>query len=183
MSHMAYEPQRGAAIRLPVPTARRGGLRGALRSVWTAPTTLVGFAAAAMTGCGKAERIGSDAARAWLFRLPAGRLRGFRAIAIGHVIIVQESVLERHGAWLLAHELSHTRQHDWLGPAYLPAHAVLQLVSILIYLVRPLAKYAPSHAYNPLERRFMCVPIDALVDPPRAGEPFDSVLRAFGLMR
>src|ERR1700758_69010 len=65
----AYEPQRGAAVRLSVPTARRGGLRAVLRAVWTAPTTWVGFAAAAMTGCGRGERIGSDAARAWRFRL------------------------------------------------------------------------------------------------------------------
>jgi hypothetical protein len=173
---------RDAAIRLSIPTDRTGGPRRLLLDVWTAPTTLIGFAVATIVGCGKAERVGGPAARAWLFRVPVGRLTGWRAIAIGHVIIVHETLLERHGAWLLAHELSHTRQHDWLGPAYLPAHAVLQLISVLIYLVRPLAQYAPTHAYNPLERRFMCVPIDALVHPPPAGEPWDSVLRAFGLL-
>jgi hypothetical protein len=87
------------------------------------------------------------------------------------------------GLGAIAHELSHSRQHDWLGPMYLPIQAVLELLSVLIYLVRPLGKYSPWHAYNPLERIFICVPIDVIVNPPPAGDLADRVLQAFGLMR
>ena len=68
------------------------------------------------------------------YRLP---LRGFGAIAIGHVIILEPGFLELHGPWLLAHELSHTRQHDWLGPAYLPVHAILQAMSVVPASLQP----------------------------------------------
>ena len=94
---------------------------------------------------------------------PAGRaLQGFGAIAIGHAIIVEPAFLERYGPWLLAHELAHTLQHDWLGPAYLPSHALSQLTSALIYAFRRRPGFSPWHTYNPLERIFICVPADAV---------------------
>ncbi|MBV9969095.1 MAG: hypothetical protein JO228_03850, partial [Xanthobacteraceae bacterium] len=84
--------------------------------------------------------------------------------------------------WLLAHELSHARQHDWLGPAYLPAHAILLALSAAISLVRPVAGFSRWHAHNPLERLLICVPIDALAMASRPqGALADEVLRAFGL--
>lgn len=169
-------------VRIEVPATRKGGALGLLRALWTMPTALVGHAAAWMCGCGTPERIGAPATRAWLYRLPPVRFRGFGAIAIGHAIIVEPAFLERRGDWLLAHELAHTLQHDWLGPAYLPAHALSQLISALIYAIRPRTGYSPWHTYNPLERVFICVPVDAVADPPA---PEDrnaaSVLRAFGL--
>ncbi len=167
---------------LTIPTARPGGAIGALRHAWTAPTNLIGHAMARMLGCGRPQHIGGDATRASLYCLPAGRLTVWRAVAIGHVIIVEPALLERHGRWLLAHELSHARQHDWLGPIYLPAHVMLLALSGVISLIRPVARFSPWHAYNPLERVLICVPIDALaVPPPPQGALADDILEAFGL--
>jgi hypothetical protein len=168
--------------RISIPAARKGGALGVLRGVWTAPTTLVGHAAALLLGCGRPQRIGGEAARAWLYRLPAGRFKRARAVAIGHVIIVEPALLERHGRWLLAHELAHTRQHDWLGPVYLPAHATLLFLSAVMSSLRPIAGFSPWHAYNPLERALICVPIDVVaVPPPPESALADGVLHAFGL--
>jgi hypothetical protein len=166
--------------RLSIPTARRRGAIGALRRAWTAPTNLVGHAIARMLGCGSPQHIGGEATHAALYCLPAGRLTAWRAVAIGHVVIVEPALLARHGRWLLAHELSHARQHDWLGPAYLPVHAMLLALSGVISLVRPVAKLSPWHAYNPLERVLIDVPIDAIVRPPE-GDLADDVLQAYGL--
>jgi hypothetical protein len=168
--------------RFSIPSARRGGAIGALRRAWTAPTNLVGHATARTLGCGRPQSIGGEATRASLYCLPAGRLTAWRAVAIGHVIIVEPALLARHGRWLLAHELSHARQHDWLGPFYLPAHATLLALSAVISLVRPVARFSRWHAYNPLERVLICVPIDALAVPPSPqGALADDVLKAFGL--
>ena len=164
-----------------VPTRRQRGLLGAALAVWTAPTTFLGHAFARLSGCPEADRIDASGASAWLYRLPPGRIGGFGAVAIGHVIILEPAFLERHGPWLLAHELSHTRQHDWLGPAYLPLHAILQAVSVVFYFIRPIAKFSPWHAYNPLERVLICVPIDVIVDGPPEGELASKILREFGL--
>jgi hypothetical protein len=131
----------------------------------------------------EAERIDAPGARAWLYRLPAGRFRGFGAITIGHVIIIEPKFLELHGLRLLAHELSHARQHDWLGPTYLPLHAFLQAISVLLYFIRPIAKFSAWHAYNPLERALLCVQIDVIVDErPPEGELASKVLHAFELI-
>jgi hypothetical protein len=168
--------------RLAIPTARRSGAIGALRSAWTAPTNLIGHATARMLCCGRPRLIGGEATPASLYCLPAGRLTAWRAVAIGHVIIVEPALLARHGRWLLAHELSHARQHDWLGPAYLPTHAMLLALSAVIFLFRPVARFSRWHAYNPLERVLICVPIDALAAPtPPHGTLADDVLEAFGL--
>jgi hypothetical protein len=168
--------------RLSMATARRAGAIGAMRRAWTAPTNLVGHAIARTLGCGRPQPIGGEATRASLYCLPAGRLTAWRAVAIGHVIIVEGGLLARHGRWLLAHELSHARQHDWLGPIYLPAHALLLALSALISLIRPRAAFSPWHAYNPLERVLICVPIDALaLSPPPQGAVADDILKSFGL--
>ncbi len=169
-------------VRIGVPALRRGGALGLLRALWTAPVTLTGHAAARICGCGRPERIGGPATRAWLYRLPRGWFSGFGAIAIGHAIIVEPVFLRRYGAWLLAHELAHTCQHDWLGPAYLPLHGLAQLTSALIYAFRPRPGFSPWHTYNPLERIFICVPVDAVTAPPPPGDIHAAnVLRAFGL--
>src|SRR5262249_46981775 len=120
-----------------IPAVRRGGVLGICRRMWTMPTTLIGHAAAWLLGCRNPQPIGGQATRASLYCLPAGRFKGWRAVAIGHVIIVEPAFLAKHGAWLLAHELSHTRQHDWLGPVYLPVHAMLLLLSMAIFFFRP----------------------------------------------
>jgi len=168
--------------RISIPTARKGGALGAFRKAWTAPTTLIGHAVARLLGCRGPERIGGQATNAWLYRLPARRFNDWRGIAIGHVVIVEPGFLAVRGRWLLAHELSHARQHDWLGPTYLPVHAMLLLLSAVMFLFRPISKFSPWHAYNPLERVLICVPIDVIADPPPPeGALADGVLRAFGL--
>jgi hypothetical protein len=154
---------------------------GAVRAVWTAPTTMAGHAIARLAGCGRPQRIGGPAARAWLYRLPEGRLKGFGAIAVGHAIIVEPELLARRGVWLLAHELAHTCQHDWLGPFYLPLHGLLQVLSAVIYFILGGGPYSPVHAYNPLERLFICVPVDIMDGPVPHGEAARRVLLAFGL--
>ncbi len=168
-------------VRIVAPTYRQSGAFAVIRAIWTAPTTLFGRAAARICGCGKPKRIGGGAARAWLYVLPPGRFKRLGAIALGHAVIVSPALLEQCGVWLLAHELSHTRQHDWLGPAYLPAHALCQMLSTALYALRPLPGFTPWHAYNPLERIFLCVPIDAVLEPPQGDERAAAVLRAFGL--
>jgi hypothetical protein len=169
-------------IRLKVPAPRRSGCFAVWRAIWTAPTTLLGHLAARAMGCGPPEPIGGPAAAAHLYRLPPGRCRRCSAIAIGHVVIVQPALLDRLGPWLLAHELSHVRQHDWLGPLYLPAHALAQAASIAMSLIRPVAGLTPWHAHNPLERRLLCVPIDVLAVPHfPTGPHADAVLAGFGL--
>jgi hypothetical protein len=168
--------------RLKVPTPRSFGLFVFWRAVWTAPTTLIGHVAARLAGCGPPEPIGSAACRASLYRLPRDRCRRCSAIALGHVVIVEPVLLDRLGPWLLAHELSHVRQHDWLGPLYPPAHALAQAASTALSLVRPVAGLTPWHAHNPLERTLLCVPIDVLAAPHRPSGPHaEAVLAAFGL--
>lgn len=168
--------------RISIPAARKSGAIGAFREAWTAPTTLIGHAVARLLGCGRPERIGGQATEAWLYRLPAGCFERLRGIAIGHVIIVEPAFLAARGPWLLAHELSHTRQHDWLGPIYLPVHAMLLFLSAVMFFFRPVPKFSPWHAYNPLERALICVPIDVIADPPAPkGALADRVLAAFGL--
>ena len=181
--HHTFWRRKTKMRRLSVPTPRRRGLLGAVVAVWTAPTTLLGHAIARVSGCPAAQRIDASGARAWLYRLPPNWFRGFDAIAIGHVIILEPRFLQLHGLWLLAHELSHTRQHDWLGPTYLPLHAFLQAISVVLYFIRPIAKFSAWHAYNPLERALLCVPIDVIVDErPPEGELASKVLHAFGLV-
>jgi hypothetical protein len=165
-----------------VPRERTGGIIRPLRALWTAPTTLLGRGLARLAGCGPGERVGGHAVSAYLYRLPPGRLRGLGAIALGHAIVVEPEFIRGREAWVLAHELSHARQHDILGPGYLPMHALCQLASVLICLVRPIRGYPPQHAYNPLERALLCVPFDVLTqDEPPCGVRAAELLRAFGL--
>jgi len=157
-------------------------MRAAFRRVWTAPTNLIGHSTARLLGCRKPQRIGGQATSAWLYVLPTGRFKSWRAVAIGHIIIVEPGLLAEHGRWLLAHELSHARQHDWLGPTYLPVHATLLFLSTVMFFFRPIAKFSPWHAYNLLERVLICVPIDVIADPPPPqGAVAENVLCAFGL--
>ncbi len=165
-----------------VPRVRAAGIVRLLRVIWTAPTTLLGRGLARLVGCGPAQRLGGSVAPGYLYRLPPGRLRGLGAIALGHAIVVEPEFIRGREAWVLAHELSHARQHDFLGPTYLVAHLLCQLVSVLVCLVRQIRGYPLQHAYNPLERAFLCVPFDVLAQPelprgPRAQE----LLSAFGL--
>jgi hypothetical protein len=130
------------------------------------------------------QRIGGPAASAALYRLATTAFtRQLGAMAIGHVILAENDfIAARRGRWVLAHELSHTRQHAWLGPLYMPVHLLLQLLSALLSLVRPLRGFPPQHAYNPLERIALYVPFDVLVDVTSMSTPEgERILEAFGV--
>jgi len=133
--------------------------------------------------CGRPERLDSHATRAWLYVLPEDRwFSRWGAVTLGHAVLAsRRSISGERGRWVLAHELSHTRQHDWLGPAYIPAHLLFQLISIGLFLVRPVPGCTARHAYNPLERVFLDVPFDVLFrsDRRRAADP--RALDAFGV--
>jgi hypothetical protein len=105
------------------------------------------------------------------------------AVAIGHVVVAERSFISGYrGRWVLAHELSHARQHDWLGPAYLPLHMLCQIASVVLTRMRPMPGFTPVHAYNPLERLLLHVPFDVLLESEESltsGDP--RVLNAFGL--
>lgn len=156
----------------------------ALRETWNLPTNLLGHALGWLLTRHRPERIGGAAASAALYRLRSTAFsRALRAIAIGNVILAEtEFVSGEGGRWVLAHELSHTRQHAWLGPFYLPVHLAFQVVSVLGFLLRPLAGFPPQHAYNPLERRILYVPFDVLLDPSRVSDANrQQIWRAFGV--
>jgi hypothetical protein len=52
----------------------------------------------------------------------------------------------------------------------------------VIFFFRPIVGFSRWHAYNPLERFLIGVPIDVVADPPSPQDPVaDGVLRAFGL--
>jgi hypothetical protein len=59
---------------------------------------------------------------------------------------------------------------------------MLLFFSMVMFLFRPVAKFLPWHAYNPLECALICVPIDLVVDPPLSDDALsERVLHAFGL--
>jgi hypothetical protein len=152
--------------------------------VWTLPTNLIGHTVGCVACRSLPRRLKGPAGTAWLYLLPHGSwLRRVGAVAIGHVVLAERSFVSGdRGRWVLAHEMSHTRQHDWLGPAYLPLHALFQLTSILLTRVRPASGFPALHAYNPLERILLHVPFDVLLESEESlscGDP--RVLNAFGV--
>ena len=154
------------------------------RWVWTLPTNLVGHTVGSLACRCLNQRLKGPAGTAWLYLLPQGSwLRWVGAAAIGHVVLANRSFVSgNRGRWVLAHEMSHTRQHDWLGPAYLPLHALFQVTSIALTRVRPLPGFSALHAYNPLERVLLHVPFDVLLESEEtlsSGDP--RVLNAFGV--
>jgi hypothetical protein len=55
-------------------------------------------------------------------------------------------------------------------------------LSMVMSFFRPIAGFSRWHAYNPLERVLICVPIDALaVSPAPEGALADDIFLAFGL--
>ncbi len=171
-----------SVIRVPAPRSNHP-LITALRWVWTLPTSVIGHAVGfAVTGT-RPVSIGSQAAKAWLYvcSLDVG---AFRAVTIGNVIICASgcSVGGQQRRVILAHELSHVRQHHWLGPLYLPFHGIAQLISIGIWMVRPRAGISRKHAYNPLEETYICVPYSAIAQSTsQLSERVATALTAFGV--
>jgi hypothetical protein len=170
-------------LHLPSPRSRNRVL-SVLRWLWTLPTTLVGHAIGAIVCQCRPREVGSDVARAHLYVLPdASLFRRIGAVTIGHVIICSpQFICGELGRLVLAHELSHVRQHDWLGPFYLPVHLVAQLVSVVLYWLHPVPRSTPQHSHNPLELTFLAVPYSALREyEPPFPERVTLVLRRFGV--
>jgi hypothetical protein len=170
---------------------RRGPLRwwGLL---WTLPTNLLGNLAGLLASGGPPVRVKGSAASAWLYAIRPGLgLDWVGAVTLGHAILHRPRMFDgRRGQLILAHELAHTRQHDWLGPLYLPLHIVAQSASALISLFTA-RHHSRVHDHNPLEQTFICLGASAY-DALAAGDTFstpdgrcdaDAMLAAFGLPR
>lgn len=141
---------------------QRTGVRAWLRGLWTLPTNLFGHLAGFALGR-YVGQVRAVSARAWLFELrrvpDAWR---YRAVTLGNVVLFRPGTFDTlEGRVVLAHELAHTRQHDVLGPLYLPLHAMAQATSAGLCLVRPIEGASPPHAYNPLEQTWIAVGADA----------------------
>jgi hypothetical protein len=174
---------------LPRPRATRGP-RAWLRALWTAPTNLIGHLAGLLVSGGRPHVVRGPAARAWLYPIRDGLgLNWVAAVTLGHAILYRPGMFDgRRGRLILAHELAHTRQHDWLGPAYLPLHILAQTVSALLSIGRP-PRHSRVHDNNPLEQTFICLGASAY-EPLAYGDHIpgapancdgNAMLAAFGL--
>jgi hypothetical protein len=170
-------------------------LRGPARwlwRLWTLPTNLLGHAAGLLASGARPTRVSGPAASAWLYRIRPGRgLDWVGAVTLGHAILYRRDILEGPlGRLILAHELAHTRQHDWLGPLYLPLHILAQSTSAFISLFAS-RHHSRVHDHNPLEQTFICLGASGYGRLAR-GETFatpagdcdaEAMLAAFGLGR
>lgn len=145
---------------------RRGPLLGLLRALWTLPTNLIGHVAGLAVSGRRPRRVEGPAAAGWLYPVRPGiGLDWVGAVTLGHVILHRPSIFAGlRGRAVLAHELAHTRQHDVLGPAYLPLHILAQTTSALLSFVLPGHVTSRVHAYNPLEHTFICLGAQACHD-------------------
>lgn len=159
----------------------------ALRFAWTFPTNALAHLACRFLVSGKSpERVGGRAAAGWIYPLRRGiGLDWVRAVTLGHVILYQAGLFEgTKGRAILAHELAHTRQHDLLGPLYLPVHLAAQAASALISLFTGRPVHSRVHDHNPLEQTFICIAAAAPDDWPaqvvKAGVDPKALLGEFG---
>ena len=170
-------------VRWPRPRSRRVLARMA-RWLWTLPTNLVGHLAGLIVSGRLPKRVGGAAATAWLYQIRPGMGLGWvGAVTLGHAILHRPGFLggdDLHARLTLAHELGHCRQHEWLGPLYLPLHIVAQAVSALLSIGRPVA-VSRVHDRNPLEQTFICLAAGATRAPLPAGVDTAAFLDAFGV--
>ncbi|MFO0693766.1 MAG: DUF4157 domain-containing protein [Polyangiales bacterium] len=159
---------------------RRHPLVVALRSVWTAPTTAIGHLAGLFVARGvPPRRVSGPLAEATFYPIRRPGLAFFGAVTLGHVVLIHDRAYRgRNGRIVMAHELAHTRQHDVLGPFYLPLHGLAQLVSAAISLVRPRGRSA-VHTYNPLEQTWIAFSFDAIEVAAAWPEARDAELEGF----
>lgn len=159
----------------------------ALRGLWTLPTNLLGHLAGRVLSGGPPMRVEGPAAVGWIYPIrPGWGFDWVGAVTLGHAILHCRRTFDGPiGRAVLAHELAHTRQHDVLGPLYLPLHILAQSTSALLSLVVPGHVGSRVHAYNPLEHTFICLGAQACYDLARGeyqGEfPSERFLAEFGL--
>ena len=158
-----------------------------VRGIWTLPTNLLGHLAGLLVSGRWPRRVGGPAATGWLYPIRRGLgLDWVGAVTLGHAILYRPGLLDGltlSARLTLAHELSHTRQHDWLGPLYLPLHILAQSVSAVLSCClgeRPVVSRV--HDHNPLEQTFICIAAGATHGPlPRSeGVDTEELLAAFG---
>lgn len=170
---------------LPRPRSRRP-LVVALRSAWTAPTTAFGHLAGLFVAKGvPPRRIAGPLAEATFYPIRRPGLAFFGAVTLGHVVLIHDRAYRgRNGRIVMAHELAHTRQHDVLGPLYLPLHGLAQLVSAGISFFRPRGRSA-VHTYNPLEQTWIALSFDAIEEaaasPESRADELEGFLEAWGV--
>ncbi len=172
-------------IRLPRPR-RQALVARALRAIWTFPTNALGWAACRLLSGRPGVRVGGPAATAWIYAIRPGLPLPRGAVTLGHHILYAQGMFDgRRGRLVLAHELAHTRQHDWLGPAYLPLHIASQALSALASLFAGAPRHSRIHDFNPLEQTFICIAAGATdawpLDATREGLGEDRLLREFGV--
>jgi hypothetical protein len=155
-----------------------------VRGVWTLPTNLLGHAAGLLVSGGRPRRVGGPAARGWLYPIRDRiGLDWVGAVTIGHAILHRPGLLDTDtlpARLTLAHELAHTRQHDRLGPLYLPSHILAQTLSALLSIGRPVV-FTRVHDRNPLEQTWIAI---SASETRRAGGPtpqIEALLRDFGV--
>jgi hypothetical protein len=143
-----------------LPTARADGiLARILRAVWTLPTNVLGHAIGLVVSGELPRRVGGRAARGWVYPIREGLpLHFIGAITLGHAIVHRRGMFDGlEGRLVLAHELAHTRQHDWLGPFYLPLHVTAQTISFAVSLFSGPPVFSRVHDHNPLEQTFIAI--------------------------
>ena len=104
-------------------------------------------------------------------------------MTLGHVILHRPGMLDGptlEARLTLAHELAHTRQHDRLGPFYLPLHILSQAASALLTRGKPV-DVSRVHDLNLLEQTFIAVPSSAPRAPQASDAEVSAVLAAFGV--
>jgi hypothetical protein len=174
-------------VRWPRPRSRSPGWR-LLRGLWTSPTNVLGHLAGLLVSGRLPRRVGGLAASGWLYPIRGGwGLDWVGAVTLGHAILHRPGLLDGRSLrarLTLAHELAHTRQHDWLGPLYLPAHILAQAVSAaLSFAGRRPPVVSRVHDHNPLEQTFICIAAGATRGPIARAEGVDTeeFLAAFGV--
>jgi hypothetical protein len=170
-------------VRLPRPRSRLALVR-LIRDLWTLPTNLIGHAAGLLVSGRLPRRVGGPAAVGWLYPIRSGLgLDWVGAVTLGHAIVHRPGLLDNgtpRARLTLAHELAHTRQHDLLGPLYLPLHLLAQAASAVITLGRATI-VSRVHDENPLEQSFICIPASATHGPLPDDVDLPELLRAFGV--
>jgi hypothetical protein len=133
---------------------------------------------------GRSRRVGGPAARARVYPIRPGLgLDWVGAVTLGHAILARPGFLDGDGLsarLTLAHELAHTRQHDWLGPLYLPLRVASQLVSAALSLGRR-PEVSRVHDHNLLEQTLICISAGAAHPPGPPGMDVERFLAEFGV--
>jgi hypothetical protein len=155
-----------------------------IRGIWTLPTNLVGHLAGLVVSGKLPRRVGGPIAVGWLYPIRSGiGLDWVGAVTLGHAILSRPGMLDDGtlvARLTLAHELAHTRQHDLLGPLYLPLHLLAQAASALLTRGHDTV-VSRVHDANPLEQTFICIPASAPHGPLPDDLDLEDLLRAFGV--